>query len=118
MMRPNTFGQWTRRTGFNDYGEPLWRGPYRVPCAVVNVTPTLTPTPIRTDASASNAGSDEIDARAIVLVPGRYALKIGDKFTIDRMNFRITGVEARRRVVDGKVDHLEVSMEAWQINGN
>lgn len=114
MFRPNTYGYWTTRMGFNDYGEPIWRSRVRVPCGVVNVTPVLKPTPVRTDASASNSGSEEVDSKSLVLVPAKYRLKIGDKFQLDGFDFRVVSVQANRRVTNGAVDHYEIGLDSWQ----
>lgn len=114
MFRPNTFGYWTARLGFNDYGEPLWRAPVKTPCGVLNVTPVLKPTPVRTDASASQAGSDEIDSVSHILVPATHRLKIGDKFQLDGQDFRVIAVQANRRVSSGAIDHYEITLDSWQ----
>ena len=115
MFRPNRVGKWTKLDGYNVFGESQWRGPFSTPYAAVSISPTLTKTPIRTDASASNAGSEEIDlVNSVILVPKTHAVAIGDKFEIDGLVMRIVSVQPRYRVVDGAVDHFEVGLENWR----
>jgi len=116
MFRPNTFAMWTKREkNYNQFGEPVWARPVRTPCAVVEMRPSMVATPIRTDASASHSSADEINTKAILLIEPKYAVQIGDRFEIDGYKLRVTSVEVRRAVSGGRIDHLELHLEAWWV---
>lgn len=117
MFRPNNYGYWTRRAEYNKFGEPVWRAPIKVPVAVINLTPTIARQPEGAERYARDVATYEVNLQnSTVLIAAGYPVRIGDKLKIDGLELRITAVQANNNVITGKVDHYEVTVDAWQID--
>lgn len=113
MYRPNTTGMLSRADAKNEFAERSYSDPVEVACAVVFLKTMIVKTTVRSDSSATRGNAEELTAQAKVLFSPSTDVKMNDKFEKDGVALRVVGVQPRRAVT-GKLDHIEVDMEAWQ----
>lgn len=107
MFLPNTIALWRRRTGVNDYDEPVWGAPVRVPCAIVHLGEGAQKSSVRTDSSASRGNVVESVADAKLLFPITVKLSLIDQIEIFGVTLQASRIEPRNNVL-GRLDHYEV----------
>lgn len=113
MFTPNTTGSYSAKAPADRNGEYGF-GPARtVRCGIVELTGLLKKTPPRAGTSASKGANDEDVASARILFRAAdLKPEIGDRFVVQGIDLRFTGVEPRFDVF-GRLDHYECVFEAY-----
>jgi hypothetical protein len=112
---PNVTAQYFRQTGYSAFGEQMFADPVTVKIAIIKFTVLATPTPIRSEASASHGKADEMLAKeGKILVQNTVSPQIDDRLFINGENFRVTGFFPRFDIF-GHHDHTEVFLRKTEI---
>ena len=107
---PNAVAQYSRMNGYSPFGEATFDAPKRIEITIIKFTVLATPTPIRSEASASRGKGDEpIAKEAKIIIPAPFVPAIDDRMLINGESFRVTGTFPRFDLF-GTFAHTEVTL--------
>lgn len=107
-FRGNTPAVWYVKTGNNIAGESIYAAGVPVTIAVIKMLDLVTPSPVRSEASASRGKVDEEMGQAVLLLPITATVKIYDRVDVAGYTLEITGVFPRYDIA-GAPEHYRVT---------
>lgn len=115
MFRPNQTGLLHSRIGRDKHARETFAEPRQIQLAVVQLEPTVQPTTVRSDSSASRGTADEIRVVGKILVPANVEIKIDDRVELQAGLYRVLMVHPRYAVIGGRHDHNEIDLGAAHV---
>ena len=96
--------------GFDSYGETLFAPAQTLLVNIIKYLVEATPTPIRSEASASRGKDDDLIAKTVeVLFPSRCGIKLNDRVDLNGDIFRVLSLFPRVDLF-GRSDHIVVHL--------
>lgn len=112
MFLPNSECLLRKRASRDKYGQEQLGDAVTIQYAPVDLERVKQKTSVRSDSSASRGQADQVVSQAKILVPANTVLAMDDQVEIEGYFYRVAAAHPRKSVF-GRLDHHEITLEAW-----